>query len=67
MAENDNSGRLSDEFFTPGISSFTEFLAGHRPPHCCPPAAPSRTGSAPEPTNSRTAPRCWRSPTATAY
>ena len=31
MAENDTSGRLADEFFTPGTSSFSEFLATHRP------------------------------------
>ncbi|MFF5303843.1 proteasome subunit beta [Streptomyces sp. NPDC013161] len=31
MAEYETSGRLADEFFTPGTSSFTEFLATHRP------------------------------------
>ncbi|MFI6542102.1 proteasome subunit beta [Streptomyces prunicolor] len=31
MAEHETSGRLADEFFTPGTSSFTEFLAAHRP------------------------------------
>ncbi|WP_327399239.1 proteasome subunit beta [Streptomyces sp. NBC_01288] len=31
MAESETSGRLADEFFTPGTSSFTEFLAAHRP------------------------------------
>jgi proteasome beta subunit len=31
MAGDDNSGRLGAEFFTPGTSSFTEFLAAHRP------------------------------------
>jgi proteasome beta subunit len=31
MTGNDHGGRLGDEFFTPGTSSFTEFLAAHRP------------------------------------
>ncbi|MFJ4980742.1 proteasome subunit beta [Streptomyces coeruleorubidus] len=31
MAGNDHEGRLGEEFFTPGSSSFTEFLAAHRP------------------------------------
>ncbi|MGW0825078.1 proteasome subunit beta [Streptomyces sp. NPDC002845] len=33
MAHNeiDNGGRLADEFFVPGSSSFTEFLSAHRP------------------------------------
>ncbi|MFJ9242222.1 proteasome subunit beta [Streptomyces sp. NPDC101776] len=31
MAEQETGGRLADEFFTPGSSSFTEFLAAHRP------------------------------------
>jgi proteasome beta subunit len=31
MAGNDSGGRLGEEFFTPGTSSFTEFLAAHRP------------------------------------
>ncbi|MEW1643662.1 MULTISPECIES: proteasome subunit beta [unclassified Streptomyces] len=31
MTEHDDSGRLPDEFLTPGTSSFTEFLAAHRP------------------------------------
>ncbi|MFD7689503.1 proteasome subunit beta [Streptomyces sp. NPDC059781] len=31
MAESDHEGRLGDEFFTAGSSSFTEFLAAHRP------------------------------------
>ncbi|CAL9663077.1 Proteasome subunit beta [Streptomyces sp. enrichment culture] len=31
MAASDHEGRLGEEFFTPGTSSFTEFLAAHRP------------------------------------
>ncbi|MDQ1050702.1 proteasome subunit beta [Streptomyces sp. V4I2] len=31
MTWNENGGRLEEEFFTPGSSSFTEFLAAHRP------------------------------------
>ncbi|AXE90776.1 proteasome subunit beta [Streptomyces sp. Go-475] len=31
MASGDHAGRLGEEFFTPGSSSFTEFLAAHRP------------------------------------
>ncbi|MFD6170117.1 proteasome subunit beta [Streptomyces coeruleorubidus] len=31
MAGSDHDGRLGEEFFTPGSSSFTEFLAAHRP------------------------------------
>jgi proteasome beta subunit len=31
MAASDHEGRLGAEFFTPGTSSFTEFLAAHRP------------------------------------
>ncbi|MGW4025728.1 proteasome subunit beta [Streptomyces sp. NPDC005009] len=31
MAESEHEGRLGEEFFTPGSSSFTEFLAAHRP------------------------------------
>ncbi|WP_217237931.1 proteasome subunit beta [Streptomyces sp. AC555_RSS877] len=31
MTGNDHGGRLGEEFFTPGSSSFTEFLAAHRP------------------------------------
>ncbi|GAB2871630.1 proteasome subunit beta [Streptomyces deserti] len=31
MAVSDHDGRLGEEFFTPGTSSFTEFLAAHRP------------------------------------
>lgn len=31
MTWNENGGRLGEEFFTPGASSFTEFLAAHRP------------------------------------
>ncbi|MEU2285329.1 proteasome subunit beta [Streptomyces sp. NPDC013178] len=31
MTWNENGGRLAEEFFTPGTSSFTEFLAVHRP------------------------------------
>jgi proteasome beta subunit len=31
MAGSDHEGRLGEEFFTPGSSSFTEFLAAHRP------------------------------------
>ncbi|MEU6357706.1 proteasome subunit beta [Streptomyces sp. NPDC047072] len=31
MTLNENGGRLRAEFFTPGSSSFTEFLAAHRP------------------------------------
>ncbi|MFI2510779.1 proteasome subunit beta [Streptomyces sp. NPDC018972] len=31
MAQGDHEGRLGEEFFTPGSSSFTEFLAAHRP------------------------------------
>ncbi|CAL9280823.1 proteasome subunit beta [Streptomyces sp. SudanB52_2052] len=31
MAPDDHAGRLGEEFFTPGTSSFTEFLAAHRP------------------------------------
>ncbi|MFJ4623278.1 proteasome subunit beta [Streptomyces sp. NPDC088812] len=31
MAGNDHGGRLGEEFFTPGTSSFTDFLAAHRP------------------------------------
>lgn len=31
MAWNENDGRLGEEFFTPGTSSFTDFLAAHRP------------------------------------
>jgi proteasome beta subunit len=30
-ARRDNDGRLGEEFFTPGMSSFTEFLGAHRP------------------------------------
>jgi proteasome beta subunit len=31
MVGSDHEGRLGEEFFTPGSSSFTEFLAAHRP------------------------------------
>ncbi|MFF9488876.1 proteasome subunit beta [Streptomyces sp. NPDC014676] len=31
MTRSDHEGRLGEEFFTPGGSSFTEFLAAHRP------------------------------------
>ncbi|WP_369241917.1 proteasome subunit beta [Streptomyces sp. R21] len=31
MARSENDGRLGEEFFTPGTSSFTEFLSAHRP------------------------------------
>ncbi|MFI6932065.1 proteasome subunit beta [Streptomyces sp. NPDC050287] len=31
MTGNENGGRLGDEFLTPGTSSFSEFLAAHRP------------------------------------
>ncbi|GGL63242.1 proteasome subunit beta [Streptomyces fumigatiscleroticus] len=31
MADSETGGRLGEEFFTPGTSSFTEFLAAHRP------------------------------------
>ncbi|MFF6814204.1 proteasome subunit beta [Streptomyces sp. NPDC012403] len=31
MAQSEHEGRLGEEFFTPGSSSFTEFLAAHRP------------------------------------
>ncbi len=31
MAPDDHAGQLGEEFFTPGTSSFTEFLAVHRP------------------------------------
>ncbi|MDF3146691.1 MULTISPECIES: proteasome subunit beta [unclassified Streptomyces] len=31
MASTEHDGRLGEEFFTPGTSSFTEFLAAHRP------------------------------------
>jgi proteasome beta subunit len=31
MTWNENGGRLGEEFFIPGSSSFTEFLAAHRP------------------------------------
>ncbi|TPQ21948.1 proteasome subunit beta [Streptomyces sporangiiformans] len=31
MARNEIGGRLGEEFFTPGSSSFTEFLTAHRP------------------------------------
>jgi proteasome beta subunit len=31
MTWNENGGRLGEEFFTPGMSSFTDFLAAHRP------------------------------------
>nr|WSZ12651.1 proteasome subunit beta [Streptomyces canus] len=31
MTWNEHGGRLGEEFFTPGSSSFTEFLAAHRP------------------------------------
>ncbi|KOU75949.1 proteasome subunit beta [Streptomyces sp. MMG1533] len=31
MTWNENDGRLGEEFFTPGSSSFAEFLAAHRP------------------------------------
>ncbi|MET9381731.1 proteasome subunit beta [Streptomyces sp. NPDC002928] len=31
MASNDNDGRLGADFFTPGSSSFSQFLAAHRP------------------------------------
>ncbi|MFH8798423.1 proteasome subunit beta [Streptomyces sp. NPDC017936] len=31
MTGNDGGGRLGAEFFTPGTSSFTDFLAAHRP------------------------------------
>jgi proteasome beta subunit len=31
MAVDGPEGRLGEEFFTPGTSSFTEFLAAHRP------------------------------------
>src|SRR5882757_9425052 len=31
MTQSENGGRLGEEFFTPGTSSFTEFLAAHCP------------------------------------
>ena len=31
MAGHETDGRLGGEFFTPGTSSFTEFLTAHRP------------------------------------
>ncbi|MEV5438293.1 proteasome subunit beta [Streptomyces sp. NPDC052682] len=31
MTVHEHDGRLGEEFFTPGTSSFTEFLAAHRP------------------------------------
>ncbi|MEU1320150.1 proteasome subunit beta [Streptomyces tibetensis] len=31
MVANDHEGRLGEEFFSPGSSSFTDFLAAHRP------------------------------------
>ncbi|SNX65793.1 proteasome endopeptidase complex beta subunit [Streptomyces sp. TLI_55] len=31
MTASDQGGRLGEEFFTPGTSSFTEFLTAHRP------------------------------------
>ncbi|MGQ4386932.1 proteasome subunit beta [Streptomyces sp. SAS_270] len=31
MARSENDGRLGEEFFTPGTSSFTGFLSAHRP------------------------------------
>ncbi|MDL2080498.1 proteasome subunit beta [Streptomyces sp. GXMU-J15] len=31
MTQDEYGGRLGEEFFTPGSSSFTEFLAAHRP------------------------------------
>lgn len=31
MTWNEHGGRLGEEFFTPGFSSFTEFLLAHRP------------------------------------
>ncbi|MEU0200116.1 MULTISPECIES: proteasome subunit beta [unclassified Streptomyces] len=31
MGSGEHAGRLGEEFFTPGSSSFTEFLAAHRP------------------------------------
>lgn len=31
MTQSGHEGRLGEEFFTPGTSSFTEFLAAHRP------------------------------------
>ena len=31
MTTSESGGRLGEEFFTPGTSSFTEFLAAHRP------------------------------------
>ncbi|MFF4835878.1 proteasome subunit beta [Streptomyces sp. NPDC001315] len=31
MASNDSGGRLGEDFLTPGSSSFSEFLAAHRP------------------------------------
>ena len=31
MTGNEHGGRLGEEFFTPGSSSFTKFLAAHRP------------------------------------
>ncbi|MEU0970166.1 proteasome subunit beta [Streptomyces sp. NPDC005917] len=48
MAANGTDGRLGEEFFTPGTSSFTEFLAARRPgllPTRSP--LPAGTGAAP--------------------
>ncbi|MGW0138611.1 proteasome subunit beta [Streptomyces calvus] len=40
MTASDHEGRLGEEFFTPGTSSFTEFLAAHRPDLPAPRALP---------------------------
>ncbi|WP_030863679.1 proteasome subunit beta [Streptomyces sp. NRRL S-37] len=40
MTRSDHEGRLGEEFFTPGGSSFTKFLAAHRPELLSTPALP---------------------------
>ncbi|MGC0379337.1 proteasome subunit beta [Streptomyces sp. SAI-229] len=40
MTRSEHEGRLGEEFFTPGGSSFTEFLAAHRPELLSTPALP---------------------------
>ncbi|GGW94373.1 proteasome subunit beta [Streptomyces malachitofuscus] len=49
MTESDHEGRLGEEFFTPGTSSFTEFLAAHRPGLLGPRGLPAGTGPVPAP------------------
>jgi proteasome beta subunit len=65
MARSENDGRLGEEFFTPGNSSFTEFLSAHRPQLLNTRLLlPEGVRSTPD--DSRTAPPSLRSPTATA-